>query len=193
MARVDSVSLVHARAISRSALWSTGTGKAIAKTAAHMAVQSAFAGASCPQPSQLSAGVPCIMPAMEARALAGPIIGMAWACALAMNARANNRLAARRIIEGRTRQLWEADRRSASRQNFRGDLSRGREDKPRPAPPTASNPARSRARSASRRCGCGRPARSRARAARSCGSLRAGCSRPSPPHPRSSCGDRGSG
>ncbi len=61
------------------------------------------------------------------------------------------------------------------------------------APATASNPARSRARSGCRRCGCGRPARSRARAARSCGSPRTGCSRPSPPHPRSSCGDRGSG
>ena len=77
MARLDRISLVQARAMSPSMLCSAGTGRASAKTAAHMAVHSAFVGApDWSHPLQLVAGVPCVMPAMEAAALTGPIIGM---------------------------------------------------------------------------------------------------------------------
>ena len=103
MVRVARVSLVQTRALSRSTLAAVGTGKASAKTAAHMAVQSAFVGAPLsPQPLQLSDGKPCAMPAMESGALTGPIIGMACSCALATNARTNSKLATRRIGEMRT-------------------------------------------------------------------------------------------
>jgi len=128
MARVASVSLVQAGALSRSTLVSVGTGRARAKTAAHMAVQSAFVGAPLsPQPMQLSNGEPCGIPAMESRALTGPIIGMACTCALATNARTNSKLANRRIRDMRTRQLWGLDSVRASRSILRGDLSRVRE------------------------------------------------------------------
>ena len=77
MVRADSVSLVHTSGIWWPTLCSTGTGKATAKTAAHIAVQSAFGTPDWSQPLQLPGGVPCVMPAMEATALTGPIIGMA--------------------------------------------------------------------------------------------------------------------
>lgn len=103
MVRVARISLVQARALSRSALASVETGRASAKTAAHIAAQSAFPGVPLwPQPLQLSDGEPCVMPAIESRALAGPIIGMACSCALATKARTNSKLATRRIRDMRT-------------------------------------------------------------------------------------------
>ena len=103
MERVARVSLVQASTLSRSTLVSVGTGRASAKTAAHMAVQSAFVSAPLwPQPLQLSDGEPCVMPAMESEALTGPIIAMAYGCALATKARTNSRLATRRIRDIRT-------------------------------------------------------------------------------------------
>lgn len=78
MVRLDKVSLVQARAMSRLMLCSTGRGRATANTAAHMAVHSTFVGApDWSHPLQLPAGVPCVMPAMEAWALTGPMTGMA--------------------------------------------------------------------------------------------------------------------
>lgn len=78
MARVDTVSLAQPSAMACSMLCAGGTGTASANTAAHMAVQSAFAIVpSWAQPLQLSPDDPIAMPAMEAAALAGPIIGIA--------------------------------------------------------------------------------------------------------------------
>ena len=103
MARDAKVSLVQARALTRTVLASAGTGRASAKAAAHVAVQSAFAGVPLwPQPLQLSNGELCIIPAMGPRALPGPVIGMACNCALATKARTNSKLATRRIRDMRT-------------------------------------------------------------------------------------------
>ena len=78
MVRAENVSLVHTRGISPRPLCSTGTGRASAKTAAHIAVQLGVVGAPLwPQFLQPSAGNPCIMPAMLASAAAGAVIGMA--------------------------------------------------------------------------------------------------------------------
>ena len=103
MARDARSSLVQASALSRSMFATVGTGRVSAKTAAHIALQSTFAGVPLwPHPLQLSDGEPCVMPVMESAFITDPLIGMACSCALATKARTNSKLATRRIRDMRT-------------------------------------------------------------------------------------------
>ena len=118
MKRVGSVVLVQTPTRWPPASCSAGKGKASAKAAAHMSMQSAFIGAPLlPQSLQSPAGTPCIMPAMAALALADIIMGMACNCPLAMNARTNTRLATRRKKDIPTQQVWLFDIVGASRRS----------------------------------------------------------------------------